>query len=451
MIIRPQPGPQETFLSCPADIAIYGGAAGGGKTYALLMECLRHVDNPNFGAVIFRKQATQITTEGGLYDTALSIYYPLGAVFKKVPALMCTFPSGAKISFRHLQYEKDVLGWQGSQIPLIAFDELTHFSESQFFYMLSRNRTTCGVRPYIRATCNPDADSWVADFISWWIDPDTGYPIQERSGKIRYFVRISGEIIWNDDRKALEDKYGKNAVKSVSFIASSIKDNKVLLKANPEYLASLNALPEVEKERLLYGNWKIRPSGGMYFKREQTKIVKTVPDKIVAIARAWDLAATEITPNSKDPDRTVGALCARLRSGQYIFLDVVRKAFISSDVRKLVKNTAKLDRSMYGCNKILIPQDPGQAGKDQAMSYIRELAGYGIECHTVSGDKETRAEPLASQWQNGNVLLLEGDWNDKFLDELEGFPLAQHDDQVDAADDAFNAVAKANDWKALIS
>ena len=227
--------------------------------------------------------------------------------------------------------------------------------------------------------------------------------------------------------------------------------NKVLLKANPEYLASLNALPEVEKERLLYGNWKIRPSGGMYFKREQTKIVKTVPDKIVAIARAWDLAATEITPNSKDPDRTVGALCARLRSGQYIFLDVVRKAFISSDVRKLVKNTAKLDRSMYGCNKILIPQDPGQAGKDQAMSYIRELAGYGIECHTVSGDKETRAEPLASQWQNGNVLLLEGDWNDKFLDELEGFPLAQHDDQVDAADDAFNAVAKANDWKALIS
>ena len=83
------------------------------------------------------------------------------------------------------------------------------------------------------------------------------------------------------------------------------------------------------------------------------------------------------------------------------------------------------------------------------MSYIQELAGYGIECHTVSGDKETRAEPLASQ--NGNVLLLEGEWNDRFLDELEGFPLAQHDDQVDAADDAFNAVAKANDWKALIS
>jgi hypothetical protein len=75
-----------------------------------------------------------------------------------------------------------VYDWQGAQIPLICFDELTHFRAHQFFYMVSRNRSTCGVRPYIRATCNPDADSWVANFLAWWIDPETGFPIPERAG-----------------------------------------------------------------------------------------------------------------------------------------------------------------------------------------------------------------------------------------------------------------------------
>jgi hypothetical protein len=80
-----------------------------------------------------------------------------------------------------------VHAWKGAQITLICFDELTHFSAHQFFYMVSRNRSTCGVRPYIRATCNPDADSWVADFLSWWIDPESGHPIRERAGVLRYF------------------------------------------------------------------------------------------------------------------------------------------------------------------------------------------------------------------------------------------------------------------------
>lgn len=413
------------------------------------MECLRHVNNGNFGAVIFRKQSTQITAEGGLFDTAIEMYSPLGVRFRQVPSPTAIFPSGAKVSFRHLQYEKDVHGWQGSQIALIGFDELTHFSESQFFYMLSRNRSTCGVRPYIRATCNPDADSWVAQFISWWINPDTGYAIPERSGVIRYFVRIGGEIVWAATRKELEETYGRDAVKSVSFIVSSVYDNQVLLKANPEYLASLNALPEVEKERLLRGNWKIRPTGGMYFKASQARIVKMIPDKIVAIARAWDLAATEVTPDNKDPDRTAGALCARLRNGQYIFLDVTRQALNASSVRRLLKSTAAIDRAQYHCTQIRIPQDPGQAGKEQAASYVRELAGFSVKTQAVTGDKETRAEPLAAQWQQGNVLLLEGAWNRSFTDEMEGFPVALHDDQVDAAADAFNAVAIANDWSGL--
>ena len=162
IIIRPQQGKQEMFLRSPADICIYGGAAGGGKTYALLFECLRHIDNKLFEAVIFRQSRPQIMSAGGLYATSQEIYPHLGASSVLTPNVQWRFQSGAKVTFAHMFYEKEKYNWQGSQIPLLMFDELVHFTESQFFYMFSRNRSTCGVRPYIRATCNPDGESWVA-------------------------------------------------------------------------------------------------------------------------------------------------------------------------------------------------------------------------------------------------------------------------------------------------
>jgi Terminase large subunit, T4likevirus-type, N-terminal len=142
-----------------ADIAIYGGAAGGGKTFAELLEPLRNIGNKDFGAVIFRRTTPQITNEGALWDESGKLYPMLGAKPNQ-NELFWRFPSGAIVSFAHLEHDKTVLNWQGSQIPLICFDELTHFTQKQFWYMVSRNRSMCGVRPYIRATCNPDADSW---------------------------------------------------------------------------------------------------------------------------------------------------------------------------------------------------------------------------------------------------------------------------------------------------
>ncbi|WP_234841015.1 terminase large subunit domain-containing protein [Sinorhizobium meliloti] len=151
------------------------------------MEPLRHIANPQFGAVFFRRSTVQVRNEGG----------PIGASPKE-HVLQWSFPSGASVSFAHLEPDKTVLKWQGSQIPLICCDELTHFSAKQFWYMVSLNRYLSGVRPYTRATCNPDADSWVAELISWWIDQDTGLPIPERAGVLRWFVRIGDAIIWCD-------------------------------------------------------------------------------------------------------------------------------------------------------------------------------------------------------------------------------------------------------------
>ena len=291
--------------------------------------------------------------------------------------------------------------------------------------------------------------------IEWWINQETGYAIPERSGVVRAFYRNGeGKITWGETRQEVCDKVNQTAEEKISpqdcktatFISSSIYDNEILLKANPSYLSSLKALSLVEKERLLRGNWKIRPSAGLYFPRDKISIVKKIPGKIKSICRAWDLAATEITAENKNPDRTAAALCARLDTGQYIFLGVKRKAFNSADVRRLVKSTAITDREIYKCLNIKIPQDPGKAGREQAESYIRELAGFNIKCQVVNGNKITRAEPLSAQWQAGNVLLLEGEWNEEFLAELEGFPDILHDDMVDAASDAFKTVAVTTDW-----
>lgn len=437
--IRPQVGPQEAFLSSSADIVIYGGAAGGGKTYGLLLEPLRHIQNPDFGAVIFRREAVQISNEGGLWDTAIALYPLVGGRPRQSPKLMFTWPQGGKISFSHLQTEGSVLDWQGSQIPLLMFDELTHFSRAQFFYMLSRNRSTCGVRPYVRATCNPDADSWVAELIAWWIDQVTGYPIQERSGVVRWFVRVSDVIHWADTAEELVEAHGVAATdcKSLTFIAASVHDNQALLSRDPGYLANLKALSRVERERLLGGNWKIRPAAGMYFKRHEATMLEARPTDVVHWVRAWDLAATEPGEDNPDPDWTAGALFGRRANDRIVIADLVHERKRASSVRELVKRVAEQDGKTV---KVAIPEDPGQAGKEQASSYALMLAGWPVSRRRATKDKISRAEPFAAQWQAGNIDVVRGPWNERLFGELEAFPGTGHDDIVDSCSDAFAEV-----------
>jgi hypothetical protein len=230
--VRPQKGPQEAFLCSPADVVVFGGAAGGGKTWALLVEPIRHINNPEFGAVLFRRTSPEITNHGGLWDESRKLYPHLQAK-PNLNDLSWTFPTGAKVRFSHLQHSSDVHSWQGAKVPLIGFDQLEHFEEFQFFYLLTRNRSLCGVRPYVRATCNPDADSWLAKFIAWWIDPNTGMPIPERAGVLRWFVRGEDEkIVWADTKEELEQHYrmpnGEPVpAKSVTFIPSKLADNPI--------------------------------------------------------------------------------------------------------------------------------------------------------------------------------------------------------------------------------
>ena len=441
MILRPQKGSQEQFLATKADIAIYGGAAGGGKTYALLLEPLRHMNVEGYSATIFRKNATQITIDGGLLDESMQIYGLLrSAVYKASPKPHWTFGGKAKVSFMHIDGDRDLPKWQGSQICFLGFDELCHFSELQFFYMLSRNRSTCGVKPYVRATCNPYADSWVAKFISWWIDQETGYPIQERSGVLRYFCRDNAEVKWGDTPEELSEKYGvePELCKSVTFIASSIYDNKILLERDPSYLANLHGLSLVERERLLKGNWKIRPAAGYYFKRSKIRqMLSVVPADIIRWVRAWDLAAT-VSIEDDDSACTAGVLMGKRKDGCIFIADVINVRENGADVRRLIKNTALSDNALYGNVTIRLPQDPGQAGKDQIQSFVKMLGGFHVVTAIESGDKVTRAEPFSSQWLAGNVDVREAEWNDEYFRQLENFPVGKLKDMVDASANAYS-------------
>lgn len=436
--IRPQPGPQEAFLACTADVAFYGGAAGGGKSVGLVLEPLHFATTvKGFTAVIFRRVRPDITNPGGLWDEACGIYPRTGARSNESD-LSWTWPNGSWMRFSHLQRDKDVSGWMGSQVCMIGFDELPHFTERQFLYMLSRNRSGCGVKPYVRATMNPDPDTWVKEWIAWWLDAD-GNPIRARSGKVRWFARNKGKIEWADRREDLE-RLGLKP-KSFTFIQADVHDNKILLERNPEYLANLEALLPHERAALLLGNWDARPVAGNFFRREWVgALVDRAPERFDEECRYWDRAATEKSQTNPSPDATVGVHMRRVGSTFYV-CDVVSRHATPGDVERAIVACAE---QQPRCTTVL-EQDPGSSGIADVDHLITALNRWRVEAVRVSTNKQARARPFASQAQAGNVKVVRGAWNSAWMGELEGFPDADHDDHMDATSGAYSFLAANQD------
>jgi predicted phage terminase large subunit-like protein len=398
-----------------------------------LLQPLKHRLHSDFSAVFFRRTTVQVRNPGGLWDESFKVY-PTQAGEPLAATLEWRFPSGARVRFAHLEHDKSVLDWQGAQVPLICFDELTHFTAAQFWSMTARNRSPGGVTPYIRATCNPDADSWVAELVAWWIDPDTGLAIRERAGRLRWFVRAGDRLQWAVDKRELRRQYPELRPRSLTFVDASLDDNKALTRADPDYRAGLMALPRVERERLLHGNWKIRPAAGLLFNRAWCQVVDVVPAGL-AVKRGWDLAATPKT-ETNDPDFTCGVKLGRSLDGRYFVLDHRRTRATPAGVERFLVNTAAEDGPEV---EIALPQDPGQAGKSQAAALIRALEGFTVRATPESGDKTTRFGPFSAQAEAGNIHVLRGAWNDAWFASLEGFPTASHDDDADATSRAFSA------------
>jgi predicted phage terminase large subunit-like protein len=177
-----------------------------------------------------------------------------------------------------------------------------------------------------------------------------------------------------------------------------------------------------------------QPTTGRLFCVDQIAIIDVAAAQSpVTVVRAWDLAATSATGHN-DPDWTVGVKLGRLPSDRYIILDVVRTRGSPREVEELIVATAKRDGVSVA---VAIPEDPGQAGKSQSSYLVRQLAGFIVVASRETGSKATRAMPLASQMEAGNVLALRALWNHELIEELRDFPFGRKDDQVDALSRAF--------------
>jgi hypothetical protein len=392
VVLAPQEGPQTDFLRMTdVDILVYGGAAGGGKSYGLLLEPIYDLQSvPGFGAVCFRRETPDITNEGGLWDTASIIYSFLDAKPRGRPKLQYVFPNKNKITFTHLQNERDKETHQGAQYPDILFDELTHFTETQFWYLVGRNRAPSlpqSVKRRVRATTNPDPGTWVKTFLAPWVDEQ--WPEEERAkpGEVLYLVRLESEynyfklhkeaMAFAKSELKLPEHEIKNAVKSVSFIPASIYDNKILIKNDPGYLASLLALNKVERERLLRGNWSITEDSFFDMFRQNTDDGKP-----------WHVIPTDSIP--EDLNYVMGVdwgfadpFCAVL-----IGIDKFRRATVCREI--YVKRTRTAEQ---GNMMLEMLEDNGLLQKDVLI-----YAGHDVFNRRLRSNGEYE-EPIVHTWQ----------------------------------------------------
>lgn len=390
---------QKVFLRSYALEGLFGGAAGGGKSSALLMAALQYVDVPSYSAILFRRTYADLALPGALMDRFRGWVAAYDDVHWNANSYVATFPSGARVSFGYLNNTNDYLRYKGSEFQFIGMDEVTEIRESDYRYMFSRlRRPAIGplskVPLRMRAASNP-APNWVRQ---------------------RFIVE------------------GKNEQRF--FVPSFLTDNPGIDAES--YRQALSVLDPVERRRLEMGDWWATTLGTLFDRTDFPIIDGLDVPEITSSARAvryWDLAATEPHSGNTDPDWTVGTLMLFDQGVSYI-MDVRKVRAKSDKVETLISQTAQEDGKSVA---IRMEQEPGSSGKALIDQYARYVVpGWDLQGIRSSGDKETRARPFAAAVANGNVRLVRGKWITDWLDELSSFPEAcNHDDQVDSAVGAF--------------
>jgi len=268
---KPHPGPQTKFHHSRANELLYGGAAGGGKSEALLVEAMRYSDVPGYHALLLRRSYPELEGKGsGLIPRSQEML--AGRAKYDRQAHTWTFPSGATLGFGHLEYPASVYIYHSAQFAYIGFDELTTFLESQYLYMLSRCRSVAGVPARVCAASNPGGigHAWVR----------RRFVEKLRPGELRWFKR--------DGEQDIETSAADPAALSRQFIPARVYDNPTLMEKDPGYIRRLQALDPIDRQRLLEGDWWVANSGTVYAEFGDGNITDEEPDPARPIELAFD-------------------------------------------------------------------------------------------------------------------------------------------------------------------
>jgi predicted phage terminase large subunit-like protein len=449
VVWEPNPGPQTQFLASTATELLFGGAGGGGKSAGITALPTRWVHIPQFRALTLRRETTQLQD---LIDKSWALYprtFP--GVRYNANEHAWTFPSGARLRFNHCKEESDKYDYQGQEFQLITFDELTHFTLTQYLEIASRLRSaTPGLPRYLRSTSNPGGAGHAWVFTRWgaWLNPDF-----EAEGLVPRFApdgrklppAAPGQVLWvlSTNEGEVYVPKGTPGAMSRQFIPALLKDNPKLLANDPNYEAKLNQLDPVRRAQLRDGNWLAATGKKLYFDRSWVgdPIDAAVLPPTLRWVRAWDLAATAPSKDYPDPDWTRGVKMA-LWGERVVVADVASTRNHPGEVDAFLLATAQADGPT--CLQV-VPQDPGSAGKTLAAHYQTLLRGYPVSVARPSQDKLTRFRPFsgfAAPPKRG-VVVVRGAWNGPYFDELEAFEGKDkdRDDQVDATSDGFAHLA----------
>jgi len=423
----PNVGPQERFLRSNATEVLYGGQAGGGKSAGLLAAAVRHVDLPDYRAIIFRRTEKELRKSGGLLERAWEMYQGLGTRPTN-GGLTWIWPSGARVDLAGMEHEKDRHKYKGTEFAFIGFDELTDFTELQYTFMLSRLRNTAGIPGRVRAASNPGSSghAWVLRRWGSWLYPE-GHPdftgSRAEPGQ-RLFYRLDEH-----------DRYGeceRGAARAMSrtFIRAKLSDTPQL--AGTGYDAALDALDPLTRAQYRDGDWLAAAGRGTMFRREWfTEELGTMlagysrkPSHPPVRIRYWDRAATEKT-ESNDPAATASLLLSMDWAGVMYVEHGTHLFGRPLAVEQAVLGAAIEDAQEFGVGGVVcvLEQDPGQAGIGEIEDYARLLAGHAFHAVRPSGDKTERAKPVSAACEQRRVVVVRNaSWNHPFFEDLEGFP-----------------------------
>lgn len=381
----------------------FGGSAGGGKSDALLMSALMFAEVPEYAAIIFRRTYPELSMPGGLLERSHEWLKRTEARWSGITKTW-TFPSGATVSFGHMENENDRFNYKSSEFQFIGFDELTSFTESQYLYLFSRLRKNVDsfVPLRMRAASNP------GDIGHEWV-------------KKRFVA--PAEI--SEERR---------------FIPSSLKDNPTL--DYDEYVKSLSHLDLITRQQLLHGKW-IDVRGNRFFPSDWPRyqdigdafVVSTyMPRRIYRFELLTTIIGIDIALGKKKTSDLTSFVAASLTpDGDLLILDVVDERMRLEDV------APALNRFCERYKPLVVVGEDDNISFMQLAEYRRPQYRYipEVRCLPIASKaKIVRAQAAIIQGENKRIFLPadEKPWYNDFCDKLAAFTGIQeeHDDVVDA-------------------